>query len=69
MTLERSGIPTATLVTHSFAEYGRRLTRLQKMPALPLVVIHHPVAAQPEEDIRLDISKHYPEVVESLISG
>ena len=69
MTLERSGIPTVTLVTHSFAEYGRRLTRLQKMPKLPLVVIHHPVAAQPEEYIRSDISKHYPEVVKSLIGG
>ena len=69
MTLERSGIPTVTLVTHSFAEYGRRLTRLQKMPQLPLVVIHRPVAAQLEENIRSDISKHYPEVVQSLIGG
>ena len=69
MTLERSSIPTVTLVTHSFAEYGRRLTRLQKMPKLPLVVIHHPVAAQPEENIRSDISKHYAEVVQSLIGG
>ena len=67
MTLERHGIPTVAILTHSFAEYGRRLTRMQKMPQLPLVAVHHPVAAQPEEQVRGDVSSHYNEIVRSLL--
>ena len=67
MALERHGIPTAAVVTHSFADYGRRLTRLQKMPDLPLVIIQHPVAAKPEDLVKEDIGSHYREVVRSLV--
>ena len=67
MTLERHGIPTVAIITHSFAEYGRRLTRMQKMPQLPLVVVRHPVAAQPEENVRGDVSSHYNDIVRSLL--
>ena len=69
MTLERTGIPTVTVVTHSFAEYGKRLVKLQKMPQLPMVVVRHPVAAQPEEKIRADIAGQLDAVVESLLAG
>ena len=67
MALERHGIPSVAIVTHSFAEYGRRLTRLQKMPDLPLVIIQHPVAAKPEDLVREDIASKYREVVRSLV--
>lgn len=69
MSLERTGIPTVTIVTHSFAKYGRLLTKMQKMEQLPMVVIQHPISAQPEEKIRADVSSHYDEVVESLLGG
>ena len=69
MTLERTGIPTVTIVTHSFAEYGKRLTRLQQMPQLPMVVIRHPIAAQPEEQIRADVALQYEAVVDALLGG
>ena len=67
MALERDGIPTVTIITHSFADYGRRITKLQKMPQLPMVVIQHPVAAQPEEKIRADVCSHYGEIVGALL--
>ena len=67
MTLERNGIPTVAILTHSFAEYGRRLTRMQKMPQLPLVVVQHPVAAQPEEQVRNDVSSHYNDIIRALL--
>jgi hypothetical protein len=67
MTLERHGIPTVAILTHSFAEYGRRLTKMQKMPQLPLVAVRHPVAAQPEAQVRGDVSSHYNEIVRSLL--
>lgn len=69
MSLERTGIPTVTIVTHSFAKYGRLLTKMQKMEHLPLVVIQHPISAQPEAKIRDDVSSHYDEVVGSLLGG
>ena len=69
MSLERIGIPTVAIVTHSFAEYGKRLTRLQKMPNLPIVIIQHPVSAQPEDKIRADDSSHYGELVQALLDA
>ena len=52
MALERKGIPTATFVTHTFASYAEGLCRMQRMQELPLVVIAHPVAARPVEELR-----------------
>jgi RNase H-fold protein (predicted Holliday junction resolvase) len=69
MSLERTGIPTVTVVTHSFAKYGRLLAKMQKMEQLPMIVIQHPVAAQPETKIRDDVSSHFGEVVEALLGG
>ena len=69
MSFERSGIPTVTIVTHSFAKYGRLLTKMQKMEQLPMIVIQHPIAARPEEAVRTDVASHYDEVVEALLGG
>jgi hypothetical protein len=52
MSLERSGVPTATFVTHVFKDYARGLCRMQGLDALPIVVIPHPVAARPEPELR-----------------
>ncbi|MBG03249.1 MAG: hypothetical protein CMM59_04140 [Rhodospirillaceae bacterium] len=69
MTLERTGIATVTVVTHSFAKYGRLLTKMQKMEDLPMVVIQHPISAQPEDKIRADVSSQYDAVVRALLAG
>jgi hypothetical protein len=52
MFLERRGVPTATFVTHAFDKYARGLARMQSMEALPIVVIPHPIAARPREELR-----------------
>ena len=52
MELERRGIPTATFITHSFESYARGLCRMQGMETLPLIVIPHPIAARPVEELR-----------------
>ena len=36
------------------------------MPELPIVVINHPVAAQPESKIRSDVTAHYSQIVSAL---
>jgi hypothetical protein len=52
MFLERRGIPTATFVTHAFDQYARGLARMQGMVTLPIVVIPHPIAARPTDELR-----------------
>jgi hypothetical protein len=68
MSLERRGIPTATFVTHAFESYARGLSRMQGMEALPLVVIPHPIAAKPAEELRDKVRKVHAELRSSLIS-
>jgi hypothetical protein len=69
MALERKGIPTATLVTDAFATYARGLARMQNMEALPAVVIAHPVAARPAEELREKVRKVHAEVKAALTVG
>ncbi len=66
MTMERRGIPTATFVTHAFDAYARGLCRMQAMATLPIVVIPHPIAARPVEDLREKIRKVHPELRAAL---
>jgi hypothetical protein len=66
MALERRGIPTATFVTHAFDKYARGLCRMQGMEALPIVVIPHPIAARPVEELREKIRKVHAELRAAL---
>ena len=67
MTMERRGIPTATFVTHAFDAYARGLCRMQAMETLPIVVIPHPIAARPVEELREKVRKAQPELRAALI--
>jgi hypothetical protein len=67
MTLERTGLPTGTIVTDAFAEYGRRLTKLQSMEELPMIVLPHPIAAKSEEDVRRITRAAFDRVVDALL--
>ena len=67
MTMERRGVPTATFVTHAFDAYVRGLCRMQAMETLPIVVIPHPIAARPVEELREKVRKAHPELLAALI--
>jgi len=69
MTLERKGLATGTIVTDAFATYGRQLTRLQEMESLPLVVLPHPIAAQPEDRVRDVTRDAFDKVLGALLGG
>lgn len=69
MALERRGIPTATFITHVFEDYARGLCRMQGMQTLPIVVIPHPVAARPVEELREKVRKVHAEVRAALTRG
>jgi hypothetical protein len=66
MKLERSGIPTATYITTAFETYARGLCRMQAMEALPLIIIQHPVAARPTEELIEIVRNSYPEIQSAL---
>ena len=66
MFLERRGIPTATVVTHAFDSYARGLARMQGMTALPIVVIPHPIAARPREELREKVRRVHQEIRAAL---
>lgn len=66
MALERQGIPTATFITDAFSTYARGLARMQNMVALPEVVIPHPIAGRPADELRDKVRKVYDEVKAAL---
>ena len=67
MTLERKGIPTATLITHVFEDYARGLVRMQGMQDLPITVIPHPVAARKPEELRDRIREVHARIRAALL--
>lgn len=67
MSFERRGIPTATFLTHAFATYGRGLCRMQGMETLPSIVIPHPIAARPTDDLREKVRRAYQEMRAALV--
>jgi hypothetical protein len=67
MTLERKGIPTATLITQVFEDYARGLARMQGMKELPITVIAHPVAARKPEELRSRIQGVHAQIRAALL--
>lgn len=69
MALERRGIPTATFVTDAFASYARGLCRMQGMDALPAIVIPHPIASRPTEELRKKVQRVYRDLRAALVQA
>jgi hypothetical protein len=69
MALERKGIPTVTFITDAFATYARGLARMQNMEALPEVVIAHPIAARPADELREKVREVHALVKAALTVG
>lgn len=67
MSLERRGIPTATFITDAFATYARGLCRMQGLETLPNIVIPHPIASRPTEELREKVRRVYKDVRATLI--
>jgi hypothetical protein len=67
MIFEQRGIPSATFVTHSFETYARGLCRMQGWQALPLIVIPHPIAARPQDELRAKVRKVRDQFIAALV--
>jgi len=66
MALERRSVPTATFITDAFSRYAQGLAKMQGMEQLPTIVIPHPIAGRPVEELRDKVRLVYSEVVTAL---
>ena len=66
MALEGRNVPTATFLTDAFARYGQGLAKMQGMAELPMIVIPHPIAGRPEEELREKVRSVYAQIVSAL---
>ncbi|HBB16351.1 MAG TPA: hypothetical protein DCZ97_04855 [Syntrophus sp. (in: bacteria)] len=66
MYLEKCGIPTSTIVTTGFHKSARLEAQALGAPALPLVVIPHPVAHLAVKDVRELAEAAFESIVTSL---
>ena len=69
MSLEKRNVPTATFLTDAFASYGKGLAKMQGMPELPTIVIPHPIAGRPADELREKVRAVYEQVKAALIRG
>lgn len=66
MALEHRSVPTATFITDAFSRYAQGLAKMQGMEQLPTIVIPHPIAGRPIEELREKVRLVYSEVVSAL---
>jgi hypothetical protein len=64
--VEAAGVPTVTVTSEAFVELGRREAAAFGMPDLPCVVVPHPVAHRPPEELRRLAADVYADVVRAL---
>ena len=63
MTLEKSGIPSCTVVTDVFDGKARREAEALGLEALPLIVLPHPVGQLPREDMERLTGERWDDVL------
>ena len=69
ITLERQGIPAATIITSVFANTARAYTRLMGVPTFPYLMCPHPITNVSGADLQARAQSLVPDVRRLLISG
>jgi hypothetical protein len=64
--LERSGVPSVTIVTRPFEPAARAVARSQGLPDLPLVVIPHDYLEEDDARIRAKLAPVLDDIVRAL---
>lgn len=67
--LAREGVPVATIVTTKFVTEARFVARATGIPALPIVVVPHPVAGRDAAYQRRLATEIVPALLEALATG
>ena len=69
MTLERQGIPTATIITEVFRRTAHAYTRLMGVPDFPYLVFPHPITNVPAAELEARAQAMVPKVKRLLLDG
>ena len=69
ITLERQGIPAATIITSVFANTARAYTRLMGVPAFPYLMCPHPITNVSGDALQARAQALVPDVRRLLING
>ena len=64
--MEKRGKPTVTICSDSFASLAQTVALAKGMPSLRRVVVAHPVAGLPAEQVRAKAENAMEEIVKSL---
>jgi hypothetical protein len=69
ITLERQGIPTATIVTSVFVNTAEAYTRLMGVPGFPYIVCPHPITNVGPAELDTRARDLAPQVTRLLLEG
>ena len=69
ITLERQGIPAATIITTVFANTARAYTKLMGVPDFPYLMCPHPIGNATDEDLQERARALTPGVRHLLVNG
>ncbi len=69
ITLERQGIPTATIITSVFVNTAQAYTRLMGVPQFPYLVCPHPITNVGAMGLEERSSLLAPQVARLLLEG
>jgi hypothetical protein len=65
----REGIPAVAILTEEFVTQGEFVARAVGMPAIPRVIIEHPVSGSGKENIRRIAEEVAPRLLKALREG
>ena len=66
--LEKEKIPSASIITHVFVNTGKAMAKQWSVPDYKFLVMQHPIANLPEDELRAKARAIVPEVVELLLN-
>jgi hypothetical protein len=67
--LEKKGKPTVTLCSDAFNNLAITIATARGMPSLRMVVVPHPIAGIPAEQVRAKADKAFEEIVRCLMGA
>jgi hypothetical protein len=67
--LEKEQIPSASIITHVFVNTGRAMAKQWAVPDYRFLVMQHPIANLPEEELLAKARAIVPEVVDLLLTA
>jgi hypothetical protein len=66
LSAERRGIPAVAIMTDRFVVTAREMAALQGLPEYPFVVIDHPIAGNPDAELRDKAERVVSSIVASM---